>query len=640
VMPDVRHGRLAVAASTSGGPGARLLVQALAGRRVIATASSAAGRTLRLRIPRARLWSPASPYLYGLRVRLLSGRSTLDDARSYFGMRSITLGRVGGATRILLNGKFLFETGALDQGYWPDGIYTPPSDAAIRFDIRAAKRLGYDMLREHQKVQPDRWYYWAARMGLLVWQDMPALRVPGGPTEAPESATPSLAEQAGYRAELEAIVLQHRSEPSIVGWIPFNEGWDQFDPAGVTREIKRLDDGALVDSDSGSGNCCHATQPGNSDISDTHLYSGPFSVPAGRQASMVGEYGAVLPFPPAAHRWPGPLTSLGAPVLAWGVSPVTLFLRAQYRELAQEMRLRGLSGATFTEFANYEDELGILTYDRRASTMPVGVVHALNTSLVRASQTMSDLRPQPAATPGGTVGLWTFREGRGSTAHDLSGHGHSLNLHNGAGWTRSPLGGALSITSPGQSAAASNRLINTRRSFTVSAWLSPRQAGESGTAVSEPGPDGSSFSLGLDTAPQGHQSLNGLPGATSVPDATWWTFVVPASSRCTAAQCGVRANMRYDDGRFAPRPNSWHQVTGVYDTSTQTIGVYVDGVPEDVEHVFGIPPARGPLTIGSGEQDYAPSDTFLGAIARVRVYGRALSPAEVWQLFRAERPRR
>jgi hypothetical protein len=636
-VPDVRRGRLAVTASTSGGAQARLLVQALAGSRVIASATAAASRTVRLRIPRARLWSPAAPYLYGLRVRLLSGRSTLDDVRSYFGMRSITLGRAGGATRILVNGKFLFETGALDQGYWPDGLYTPPSDAAMRFDILAAKRLGYDMLREHQKVQPDRWYYWADRLGILVWQDMPALRVPG--SDSPGSGVPTPPEQDGFRAELRAIVLQHRSDPSIVGWIPFNEGWDQFDPAGVTREVKSLDSGALVDSDSGSANCCHARQPGNSNINDTHLYSGPFSVPAGRQASMIGEYGGVLPFPPAAHRWPGPLTSLGNPVLAWGVSPVTLFLRAQYRELAQETRLRGLSGAIFTELANYEDELGILTYDRRTSTMPVRVLHALNTSLIGASQTISDLRPQPAATPRGTAGLWTFGEGHGATAHDSSGHGHALTLHNGAGWTRSPLGGALSITSPGASAVAGKRLINTRHSFTVSAWLSPRHAGESGTAISEPGPDGSSFSLGLDTAPQGHQSLNGLPGATSVPDGSWWTFVVPASSRCTVAQCGVRANMRYDDGRFDPHPGSWQQVTGVYDTSTQTIAVYVNGVPEDVEHVFGIPPAHGPLTIGSGDRDYAPSDTFLGAIARVGVYGRALSPAEVWQLYRAERPR-
>ncbi len=632
-VPDLRHDRLSVNASTSSPAPARLLVQALAGARVVASASGSASQPVTLRIPKARLWTPSDPYLYNLRVRLVVGAATVDEVQSYFGMRSITLGRVGGATRILLNGKFLFQTGALDQGYWPDGLYTPPSDVATRFDIQAAKRLGYNMLREHQKVQPDRWYYWADRLGILVWQDMPALRVP-------ESSGPTGSEQAGFKSELRAIVLQHRADPSVVGWVPFNEGWDQFDPAGVTAEIRGLDPQALVDSDSGSANCCHAAEPGNSNINDTHLYSGPFAVPAGRQASIIGEYGGVLPYPPPGHRWPGALTSLGSPVLAWGVSPVTLFLRAQYAELTQEMRIRGLSGAVFTELAGYEDELGILTYDRRAYTMPVGVIHALNTSLISASQSLAALRPEPAGVPSGTAGLWSFGEGRGSAAHDSSGGGHSLSLRAGAGWARSPWGGALSITRAGQSAVAAARLIDTHHAFTVSAWLRTARVGESGTAVSVPGPNGSAFSLGIDTGPQGHQSLNGLPGAQTAPNATWWTFVVPAGASCTAAQCGVRANMRYDDGRFDPRPGTWHQVTGVYDTATQTITIYVDGIPEDVEHVFGIPRARGAFTVGAGSKDYTPSDTFLGAIARVRIYKRALGPGEAWQLYAAERPRR
>jgi hypothetical protein len=628
-VPDLRHDRVSVSASTATSDPAQLVVQALAGSRVVASASGSASGSVSLRIPHPRLWTPSHPYLYGLRVQLVLGSTTVDEVQSYFGMRSITLGRVGGATRILLNGKFLFETGALDQGYWPDGLYTPASDAAMRFDIAAAKRLGYDMLREHQKVQPARWYYWADRLGILVWQDMPAMHVPEG--------TPTPSDQAGFRSELDAIVLQHRADPSVVGWVPFNEGWDQFDPVGVTREIKSLDPQALVDTDSGSANCCHAIQPSNRDVNDTHLYFGPFSVPAGRQASIIGEYGGVLPYPPRGHRWPGALTSLGSPVLAWGVSPVTLFLRAQYAELGQEMRIRGLSGAVFTELAGYEDELGIITYDRRAYTMPVGVIHRLNTSLIRQSEDISALRAQRGAIPSGTTGLWRFSEGHGTTAHDSSGANHALSLRGGAGWTRSPWGGALSITRPGQAAVASGALIDTRHSFTVSAWLRPARAGESGTAVSEPGPDGSAFSLGIDTGPQGPQSLNGLPGASTLPDATWWTFVVPAGSSCAAARCGVRANMRYDDGRFDPRPGSWHQVTGVYNTGNQTITIYVDGVPEDVEHVFGIPRARGPLTIGEGSRDYTPTDSFLGAIASVRIYTRALSPGEVWQLHAAER---
>ena len=123
---------------------------------------------------------------------MMIGSRLVDSVQSYFGMRSISLGRVGGVTRILLNGHFIFQTGALDQGFWPDGIYTAPSDAALRFDIATAKRLGYNMLRKHVKVEPDRWYYWADRLGMLVWQDMP-----DAPTFASDS--PDSAQRAEFR---------------------------------------------------------------------------------------------------------------------------------------------------------------------------------------------------------------------------------------------------------------------------------------------------------------------------------------------------------------------------------------------------------------------------------------------------------
>jgi hypothetical protein len=159
-------------------------------------------------------------------------------------------------------------------------------------------------------------------------------------------------------------------------------------------------------------------------------------------------------------------------------------------------------------------------------------------------------------------------------------------------------------------------------------------AGQSGSAVSEPGTDGSSFSLGIETAnlgPGGRPGAGGLPGK-----GTRWTFIVPSGTQCPAAKCGVRANMRYDDGRYDPTPGSWHQVTGVYDHGTQTIRLYVDGIPEDVEHVFGLRPTRAPLIVGAGTGDYTPTDTFIGAIEDLRVYTRALSAGEVWQLYGAE----
>jgi hypothetical protein len=625
LTPDLVHRRLVIRASVSNGA-ARIVADALAGRRTIATAAGPPGRPLVLRIPHPRPWSPWDPYLYGLRLELTEGGRVLDVVRSYFGMRSISLGRVGGAVRILLDGRFVFEAGALDQGYWPDGLYTPPTDAAIRFDILAAKRMGFDMLREHAKVQPDRWYYWADRLGILVWQDMPSISL-AYPTSAGASS------HAEFVRELARIVAQHRSDPAIVAWVPFNEDWGVFNPARVSAEVRRLAPGELVDTDSGSANCCNEPESGASDVRDTHLYSGPFAVAADRRASVIGEYGGVLPYPPRGHRWPGVLTSVDAPVLAWPAGPVLDLLRAQYADLRQEMRVRGLSAAVFTELSCYEEELGILTYDRRVYTIDPAAIRRLNDGLIAASRQPSDLRPQPPATPPGASGAWSFSEKHGSRAADSSGHGETLTLRGGAAWTAGPrLGGrpsgALAIAAPGESALTARRVIDTARSFTVSVWLKLARARESGTAVSEPGPDGSSFSVGVQSVPPGFPRARG--------GASWWTFVVPAGTRCTAAQCGVRANMRYGDGRGSPRPGRWYALTAVYDKASQTISLYVDGVSEDVEHVFGIPPADGPLTVGEGAGDYVPTDFFDGAIAALRTYARALSPAEVWQLYSAQ----
>ena len=626
LTPDLTHSELvALPTVQSSGPSGHqakhltLTATALAGGKPVATATASPGRRLVLRIPHPTLWSPWRPYLYGLRLQLLAGQTVLDTVTSYFGMRSISLGRVGGATRILLNGKFVFQAGALDQGYWPDGIYTPPTDAAIQFDISAAKQMGFDMLREHEKVQPDRWYYWADRLGLLVWQDMPSL-------SRLQTSAPSSASQAEFRRELDRIVVQHRSDPSIVMWVPFNEGWNEFDPAGVTAEIEKLDAGALVDADSGSADCCLVAESPRSQVNDTHLYSGPFAVDANSRASVIGEFGGAFPYPPPADRWPGQLYSVGLPAVSRPFWDAQELLRAQYDALGEEMRIRGLSGAVLTEFANYEQELGILSYDRRVYTLSPGLLHALNAKLIAQSQRPEALWPQSAGVPGGINGSWSFAEGQGSTAQDSVSPPLPLTLEGGAGWTSGPRlrgrpTGALAISAAGQDAVTSAPVIQTSQSFTVSAWLKPGAGGESGTAVSEPGPDGSSFSLGIQTIQRNSRPM------------TWWAFTVPAGSACPATQCGVRANLRYSDGRNPPSPGHWYLVTGVYDQATQSIALYVNGIPQDIEHVTAVPADQGPLTVGEGSGDYAPTDSFLGAIAGLRTWGRALTPAEVWQLY-------
>lgn len=636
VTPELGQRTAVVSAELRGPRGGRLLATALAGKRTVASGSVVAGKPLLLHIRKPILWTPWNPYLYQLHVELVRRDRVVDAVSSYFGMRSISLGRVGGAVRILLNGKFVFETGALDQGYWPDGLYTPPSDAAMRFDILAAKRLGYDMLREHEKVQPDRWYYWADRLGILVWQDMPS-------TSTDPARRPTKRTEAELERELTRIVLALRSHPSLVMWIPFNEGWGQFDPGVVTRQIKQLDPAALVDADSGSADCCAAVESQASDVRDSHLYTGPFAVPADHRASVIGEYGAMLPYPPAGHRWPGILTSLGVPAAEFEQPPVDNLLRVQYAELRQEMRTRGLSAAVFTELANYEQELGILTYDRRVFTIDPEFLNSLNQQLIDESESMEELeRERPAVLPEAS-GLWQFTEGAGSVAADSSGHQNQLTLAGGASWVAGPVLAAdathaVAFTRQGQVARTAAPAIDLGGSFTVSAWLRSDLPGQSGSAISEAGPAGSAFSLGIRTAPGGGQSNAGLIALGEPPlegEETWWSFDV-APGDCTILQCGMAANLHFADSRWDVVRGRWYQLTAVYDALTRTISLYVNGVAADVEHGYMPAQTPTPLVVGEGSGAYSGNDQFIGAVGRLRTYSSALTPPQVWEIYRAD----
>ena len=228
---------MSVEVDTAGpAPAAPIRVTALDGTTEVASAAGAPGTPLTLRIPNAHRWSPADPFLYGLRIEVPGG----DSVRSYFGMRSIAVARdARGFNRLFLNGQPLFELGLLDQGWWPDGLYTAPTDAALASDIETTKRLGFNLIRKHVKVEPARWYYHADRLGVLVWQDMPS-----GKNDTPES-------QAEFAQELEHVVDAVRNHPAIVMWVPFNEGWGQHDTPRYVAWLKQHDPTRLVDDASG-----------------------------------------------------------------------------------------------------------------------------------------------------------------------------------------------------------------------------------------------------------------------------------------------------------------------------------------------------------------------------------------------------
>lgn len=320
----------------------------------------------------AKLWSPESPFLYELEISLtLRFKKVIDSVRSYFAFRKVEVAKdVAGITRLFLNGKPYFQVGPLDQGFWPDGLYTAPTDEALKYDIEVTKKLGFNMIRKHVKVEPARWYYWADKLGILVWQDMPSgetsVRV-GQPdlVRSKESA-------AIYERELKAMIDGLRNHPSIVMWVPFNEGWGQYDTRRITEWVKKYDPTRLVNCASGWND-----HPGVGDVHDIHVYPGPGSPqPEEKRAAVLGEFGG-LGLPVLGHTWTDKKN--------WGYRNVkdSADLTRKYERLMQrvyELKDKpGLSAAVYTQTTDVETEVnGLLTYDRAVIKVDVERIAAVN----------------------------------------------------------------------------------------------------------------------------------------------------------------------------------------------------------------------------------------------------------------------
>ncbi|MER6670597.1 AbfB domain-containing protein [Amycolatopsis japonica] len=361
--PDVPGGALDLV--VQGTPGQQATAEVLSGGQVVGTATGAVGSHLRVPVPNARLWSPDDPFLYDLRVRLPGG----DVVTGYFGMRSLGKAMVGGVMRPLLNGKFVFQLGTLDQGYWPDGIYTAPTDEALRFDLERQKALGFNMVRKHIKVEPARWFYHADKLGLMVWQDMPSLdsidEVPNG--------------RANFESELRRMIEQHKGITSIVQWVPFNEGWGEYDAGRIVDLVRSIDDTRLINHNSGSNCCVSDPDPGNGDVIDDHAYqvSTGTRQPDARRIAVLGEYGG-LGRRVTGHEWePGKGFAYGA------LYPDETSLTNRYVEITKQVGRfvhgRGLSASVYTEPYDVENEVnGFYTYDRRVLKMTEARVREIN----------------------------------------------------------------------------------------------------------------------------------------------------------------------------------------------------------------------------------------------------------------------
>jgi hypothetical protein len=321
------------------------------------------GTEIRVPLRERHPWSPAQPNLYDVQVSLRRGAAPVDQVGSYFGLREIRVENdPAGARRLFLNGAPLFQMGVLDQGFWPDGLYTAPTDAALRFDLETAKQLGFNLIRKHVKVEPDRWYYWADKLGLLVWQDMPSGNNSGDTS------------RRQFEMELDRLLDQKANHPSIIMWVIFNEGWGQYDTERLARRVKAVDPTRLVNSASGW------TDMKVGDVIDIHSYPVPIA-PATEsvRAAVLGEFGG-LGLGVTSHTW-----SSRQP-WSYLLFPDAERLTEEYEVLLKKLwklhAANGLAAAVYTQMTDVETECnGFLTYDREVLKMDALRVHRANSDL-------------------------------------------------------------------------------------------------------------------------------------------------------------------------------------------------------------------------------------------------------------------
>ena len=385
VTPDLDAKSVRLVATVEGGqPSDQIEVAVKDAGKVVATGKGSAGQGIAIAIDNPKLWeaAPAEPFLYDLTVTLQGAN---DSVESYFGMRKIEVKKdEQGVNRLFLNNKPLFQYGPLDQGWWPDGLYTAPTDEALKFDIDETIKMGFNMARKHVKVEPERWYYWADKLGLIVWQDMPSGDKGIRPNQ-PDIERDARSKEI-YEREYTRMIESHYSHPSIVMWVPFNEGWGQFDTARIVEMTKKLDPTRLVDNASGW------SDRGVGDVYDMHKYPGPGMFPVEeKRASVLGEFGG-LGLPVEGHLW-----VIGR---RWGYRDMkdAAELTQRYTELVDAMKpliAHGLSAAVYTQTTDCEGEVnGLLTYDRAVNKIGVDQIAKINRGVYGIKTDLSKPLPQ------------------------------------------------------------------------------------------------------------------------------------------------------------------------------------------------------------------------------------------------------
>ncbi|MFD7439567.1 LamG-like jellyroll fold domain-containing protein [Streptomyces sp. NPDC059861] len=588
--PDIDTGSLAVTVeSGTASAGARVEAVARDKRgRVVGKVSGPADKQLRLPVADQHLWSPDDPYLYDLDVTLNDGRST-DKVGSYFGMREIGIEKVGGFRKLVLNGKPVFSLATLDQGFWPDGLYTAPSDEALAFDLEAHKQLGFNAVRKHIKVESPRWFYHADRLGLLVWQDF---------------VSGNITNETGRRAFVDQgreVMREHHNAPSVISWIVFNEGWGEWDreeTGRIAESVKEADPSRVVNAHSGV-NCCNSKgDSGKGDIIDHHDYNNEDPPFPDHRAAMDGEHGGFVLRTPG-HMWPGAPT-----VIYSGVADKEALTR-KYVENTEEFYLdqagAELSGSVYTQITDLENELnGLYTYDRREIKVDPVRIREINRQVIAAGAAAGERQPLQGG------GHWALDEGTGTTAKDDGPNARSLTLTEGTTWTPGVSGSALKFDGQGQYAETDGPVLDTTGSYSVSAWVRLDELpGNYATAVSQ------------DTRRQASPFyLQYGQGA--------FAFSTPGGNR---ARLGT-----------TPETGRWYHLVGVRDSTNNTITLYVDGKPAATATGGAAYPSTGALTLGRAQWEGNNTDYWNGSVDEVHAYDRALTAEEVGALHTDEKP--
>lgn len=367
----------------------RVEVKVLDGEKLLSTTTASADKSIDIPLEQPRYWSPNDPHLYNMELTLLNENGQiLDKVCSYFAMRKISLGDKNGNKVLFLNNESLFHNGTLDQGWWPDGLYTPPSDDAMKYDIEVTQKMGFNMIRKHIKVEPDRWYYWCDKLGIMVWQDMPSGMLviskegqerPSYPQHVPANGidlNKRSLESAQFEWELNRMVKLHYNHPSVIMWVVFNEGWGQYETCRMADLVRGLDPTRLVNAVTG-----WVLHPCG-DIYDIHTYQVDVHVPpvSTDRASVIGEYGGIG-YPVEGHLWNPSMRNWGYQTYN-SVEELLLRYKEKFNQILEMKQTKGLAAAVYTQTTDVEGEInGLMTYDRKVIKMPVDTLCKMHAQL-------------------------------------------------------------------------------------------------------------------------------------------------------------------------------------------------------------------------------------------------------------------